>query len=498
MRYDWIKVVGSVGISFFLCSIAFGQDGYPGRQAELAQEQAAFDACLEDSMTPKESATCTQWLALSTCAMTTAERLDSVQKLVTPQALQSYRIAARNALPTYCSPMAAVNLDLAILDADENFDADFRMARWRQILSAAPKLVAEQHFRIGREAAQSPEFRALLHDKKTQPFFIQTLGEIASTEPDISNDIIIFLRETDQCAPQMMNDTALAYLMRDALTNRQYETARALFERIDFNRVPAAQKTRLTPLIYASALALFGRHRLEDAPCFEDFALPPLDDARRSRLALLEHPTMETALTVLRYEASQQFPRCQFDDVMQKFGAIWNAQSASADAAAFGDELLALLERSPNDDLLDAWIHAMDKQLRGKPRLAFAQRYSTRLSPMLVNQANGVKTDKTALSQMSKRLSPALSLFAEAHPLPLLMAMGSIQWRLGAGDRARQYWMQIIEDASATGSLRAQAFYLSIRALRQSGETKQAAALEARFRDVMPSSPLHDMLNAMP
>lgn len=497
MRYDWMKVVWSVGASIFLCDAALGEVVYPGRQAELAQEQTAFESCLEDSMTPNEAATCTHWLALSTCAMTTDDRLESVQKLVSPQALQAYRIAAGEALPAYCSPMAAVNLDLAILDADESFDAEFRMARWRKIFSAAPKLVAEQHFRIGREAAQSPELSALIHDKKTRSFLTQILDEITSTEPDISNDIVIFLREMEQMAPQLMNDTVRVYLMRDALTNRQYETARALFERIDFDHVSATQKLLVTPQIYASAVALFGRHRLDEAPCFEDFALPPLDHARLSRLALLDHPTMESSLTVLRYEASQQFPRCQFASVVHKFGKIWQTQYPLADVTVFGDELISLLERLPNDELLDAWIHEMDVRLQGKARFAFAQRYGARLSAMMVHRANG-SSEKTALLAMIQRLSSALSLFSEVHPHDLLMAMGTVQWRLGFGERARQYWMQIIEDASAPGRLRAQAFYLSIRVLRQTGETKQAAALESRFRETLPSSPLHDMLNTAP
>lgn len=461
-------------------------DRYPGRDAELQAEKDAYAACLDHAFEPGESDACSQWIAIGTCAMTYRDRIGTLAHQLAPDRVQQYRIDARKKLPPYCDPMAAVGLDLEILELDHDFDESARRARWLDIIALSDKLVPAQRQHVARELAKSPEFAAILGTPQGRRFVEQARDETVTLLPDIAPETTQFLEELALLSDaSWLTPTARAILLLDDLAHHRYASARSHWDRLDVSALDASVRTPIVQKIGAIATAIFGHPSFAELACFDTYPLPDLDHAAQARLEALTQTDAEAAVTLLRMEAAQWIPRCAPQRVVQHFARIFSRNAHAADVLAFADEWFDLLTRTHSQTWISATARAF-ATLERTPRDAFVHQYGARLARLAILTSHPDASD--ALKDVYDLIQTSSDTSTSAIQAELLMAMGNAQAAQHHTTQARQYWSVILEHKNWPAQTRAMAFYASIRSLRADNLHKQADALMTQFEDEMPAS----------
>lgn len=492
-------LAGVLGVFyFFAAEICFGREAiYPGREAELAREAALYEGCLEALYEPDEERVCAEWLAVFTCAMADGEHRAKVLSRISEENFQKYRVAARYQLPVYCDPMAAILLDLEILEGDVEFDSAFRRQVWQGILEKARDRSEDERLIVAREALSSSEADVLLKMPAWQSFFEKTRDDCVLYLPEIPENASKFLHALEMEAPKLAQDSRTqAWIMVDELERGAYVSARERFSRVDVRLLDDRTRTLWVKRIFTFSGAIFEKQPLLELGCYGDFAaVKPLSAAALARLDILESPKSPAAVTVLYYEASQRFPRCDYEHVLKMFARIWSSQGGEGEAAGFGDELMSMLALSPDLSMIRAIVESMDA-MDPKGRANFIRRYGARFFDTALAAFLGDDQELPELERMLGVLeNGSYGIFVKRQRGQVLLRLGYLRAaRKDCGGAARDF-QQVVDDADMPSLMRSKAYYLAVRNARACGRDLQARALYARFKEEFPGSVWQAMLS---
>ena len=487
----YFKTIFTTIFIFLAASSVYAQNAVMPNQYD---ELLIREMCLEGGDSASEH--CSQWVAVSTCALAYEEQLPKVEKFFSDEQMQEFRLKGEKQLPATCEPLARIRLSIEILNKDaklrsNNLTDDERKKRWKSIAQQAMpnkkkqlSLELEQSLVVADNLMNSSDFPAIKNDKDVLAFIDYVMNEATKKVSDSMGDdpddkrYLDILDQIEQFLPERISKDANLILLSKDIRNKQYQAARDRMENIDFGKLTPAQRKSMTSVLEDSAAAIWGNEKYADIACLKE---KPKSSAVSGHplTYLVNNPDHASAVVILKAQTRLWIENCEYEKLVNQIADVWNAQVQTANMAKFMNDFVRYLEVNSDPTLIRAFIIKLNRFVESANN-SVGKKYGDRLAKLALPFAHS-EFEAGRYDKAAEWLVPLLKITTKDTLCDVQILYGRCLENMKDGVGARQQWSQVIERESY-GLYRNLAFELSILSFKKAKMMDEAQAMEKRYK----------------